>query len=350
MIQELNQEGKVTLTGLITKAEIGRTLKNAPYLSLILEDSSGVLDAKYWNLTEEQAKQYKPGMIVEVVGDLARYRNAWQLRVRTLKEIEGDPTQYVRSAPLTRPELELEINALIEDIQNPIIKEVTRELIESKKDEYYSYPAAVRNHHNFPGGLAWHSLSMSMLAKAVLEQYDWLDYDLLIAGTLLHDVAKTEEYSGAILPEYTVAGNLVGHITMGVALIDRIAVALDVEKSEEVMLLKHLVLSHHGKKEFGSPILPMIPEAEVLTLIDNIDAKLFMIHQSLESVEPGCFGPRNFALDNRMFYRKSWDHSVLNAPSSPSSSFDSQSGEKSAEKENQSGKEENFKEVENEER
>lgn len=308
MIEDLKEEGKVVLTCLITKADIGRTPKNAPYLSLWLEDSTGVLDAKYWNLNEEQAKLYKPGMIVEVVGDLMRYRNAWQLRVRSIEEVEGgDPTEYVRSAPLTRQEMETQINALIEDMKNPTIKEVTQELLELKKQDYYTYPAAVRNHHNFPGGLAWHSLSMAKLAKEVLGQYPWLDYDLLIAGTILHDIAKTEEYSRAILPEYTPVGNLLGHISIGTALLDRVAVALDVENSEEVMLLKHMVLSHHGKHEFGSPVLPMIPEAEVLTLLDNLDSRLFMIHQMLETVEPGCFGPRNFALDNRMFYRKTWE-------------------------------------------
>lgn len=307
MIQDLNTEGKVTLPVLITKADIGRTNKNAPYLSMTLEDKTGVLDAKYWNLTEEQVKDWKAGMIVEATGDLMRYRNAWQLRVRSLKEIEGSPADYVRSAPESREDIQKEIYALIDAIQNPIIKDVTKETIEMKKEDYFLYPAAVRNHHNYPGGLAWHTLSMARLGKLIAKQYEWLDEDLLIAGILLHDLAKTEEYSAAVLPEYTPKGNLIGHISMVSNLIDRVAVALEVEESEEVMLLKHMVLSHHGKKEFGSPVLPMTPEAEVLTLLDNLDSRLFMIHESLESVEPGTFGPKNFALDGRMFYRKSWD-------------------------------------------
>lgn len=307
MIQDLNQEGKITLPVLITKADVGRTAKNAPYLSLTLEDQSGVLDAKYWNLTEDQVKEWKAGMIVEATGDLMRYRNAWQLRIRSLKAIEGSPADYVRSAPESMDKIHAEINGLVENIKNPTIQNVTKEVIEMKKDDYFLYPAAVRNHHNYPGGLAWHSLSMARLAQVIARQYDFLDEDLLIAGILLHDVAKTEEYSAPVLPEYTPKGNLIGHITMGANLIDRVAVALDVEDSEEVMLLKHMVLSHHGKKEFGSPVLPMIPEAEVLTLLDNLDSRLFMIHESLESVEPGTFGPKNFALDGRMFYRKSWE-------------------------------------------
>lgn len=307
MIQDLNQEGKITLPVLITKADVGRTAKNAPYLSLTLEDQSGVLDAKYWNLTEDQVKEWKAGMIVEATGDLMRYRNAWQLRIRSLKAIEGSPADYVRSAPESMDKIRAEINGLVENIKNPTIQNVTKEVIEMKKDDYFLYPAAVRNHHNYPGGLAWHSLSMARLAQVIARQYDFLDEDLLIAGILLHDVAKTEEYSAPVLPEYTPKGNLIGHITMGANLIDRVAVALDVEDSEEVMLLKHMVLSHHGKKEFGSPVLPMIPEAEVLTLLDNLDSRLFMIHESLESVEPGTFCPKNFALDGRMFYRKSWE-------------------------------------------
>lgn len=307
MIQDLQQEGKVTLPCLITKADTGRTAKNAPYISLILEDASGILDAKFWNVTEEETKRWKSGMVVEASGDLIRYRNAWQLRVRGLKQIEGNPVDYVRNAPVPREQMKQEINALIADMTNPVIKDVVSELIGMVETDYYTYPAAVRNHHNFPGGLAWHSLSMARLAKSVLAQYDWLDYDLLIGGVLIHDVAKTIEYSTAILPEYTVQGNLIGHISMAGNLIDRVAVALDVEDTEEVMLLKHMVLSHHGQHEYGSPVLPMTAEAEVLTLLDNLDSRMFMIHEAIEEIAPGTFGPKHFALDGRMFYRKMWN-------------------------------------------
>lgn len=308
MIKDLNQEGKVSLLCLITKADIGRTNKNAPYLSLTLEDSSGVLDAKYWNLTEEQSKLYKAGMVVKATGDLISFKNAWQLRVRGLEiQEDADVTDYVRQAPMDRHEMEEQINAIVDGMKDDTIRTITQKLLDQNKDKYYTWPAAVRNHHNFPGGLAYHSLTMANLAKPVLEQYEFLDGDLLMAGILLHDMAKTEELSAAILPEYTNAGNLVGHISMMNNDIDRIAVQMGVEDSEEVMLLKHMILSHHGKMEFGSPVLPMIPEAEVLTLLDNLDARMFMIHQALEPVAPGHFGPRVFALDNRMFYRRTKD-------------------------------------------
>lgn len=306
MIQDLQQEGKVILSCLITKAEVGRTPKNAPYISLILEDSTGILDAKYWNVSEEEAKLWKVGMIVEVHGDLIRYRNAWQLRVRSLQQIEGNPIDYVRNAPIEHEKLKREVYELTDQMTNPIIKDVVKELIRMHEDKYFTYPAAVRNHHNFPGGLAWHSLSMAKLAFEILKQYEWLDYDLLIGGILIHDIAKIIEYSDPILPEYTAQGNLLGHISMANNLIDRIAIILEVENSEEVMLLKHMVLSHHGKYEYGSPVLPMIAEAEVLTLLDNLDSRLFMIHETLNETAPGTMGPKQFALDGRMFYRKTW--------------------------------------------
>lgn len=306
-INELCEEGKISLPVLITRCEIGRTNKNLPYLSLTLEDKTGVLDAKFWNLTEEQAAKWQAGQIVEATGDLIRYRNAWQLRVRTLEETEGDVMDFVQAAPMSRAEMEAKVSELVDQIENPIIQDLTREMIDMKREDFFSYPAAVRNHHAYPGGLAWHSLSMVALALNIVDLYPFLDRDLMIAGILLHDIAKTEEYSQALLPEYTSAGNLIGHISMGAMLLDRVAVALDIEDKEEVMLLKHMVLSHHGRTDFGSPVVPMTAEAEVLSQIDNLDSKLNMIEQNLLAVEPGKFGPRTFALENRMFYRKSWD-------------------------------------------
>jgi 3'-5' exoribonuclease len=305
MIKDLKQEGKISLFCLITKAETGRNTKNSPYLSLTLEDASGVLDAKYWNISEEQAAVYKPGQVVKASGDLILYRNAWQMRVRSLEIVpDADVTRYIRSAPMSSSEMKNEVCTLVYEMKNPILRSICKTILEEEQDAFFTYPAAVRNHHNFPGGLAYHTLTMCKAAKPLLGLYPFLNSDLLIAGILLHDLGKVKELSSAVLPEYTAAGNLVGHISMMNSRIDRAAVEKGWQDSEEVMLLKHMVLSHHGKLEYGSPVLPMIPEAEVLTLLDNLDARMFMMEQSLEQVDPGHFGPRVFALDNRMLYRR----------------------------------------------
>lgn len=314
MISELLAEGNITFPCLIARSEIGRSNKNVPYLSFDLQDSSAVLDARYWNLTEEEARQWKEGMVVEVSGELKRYRNAWQLRVFSIRQIEGNPVDYTPSAPLPRQSMEEEINRLIDGISSQAIHDIVRMVLDENWEDFFTFPAAVRNHHHCPGGLAWHTLAMAHLAQSLLDLYEWLNYDLLIGGVLLHDAAKVEEYTDPVVPEYSTSGNLVGHISLGAQYIDRAAMKLGLEDSEEAALLKHMVLSHHGKHEYGSPVLPMIPEAEALSAIDNLDARLFMIHETVEVLSPGTFSQRNPRLDNRMFYRKSWDDDSTHRP------------------------------------
>ena len=290
---------------MISKCDKGKTVKDTPYLSLILEDATGVLDAKFWNLTNEQIEQYKAGQVVEVIGDSIIHRNAVQLRVRKMTVLEDeDISNYVRLAPMTRTEMEEEVKILMNEITNTNLYCVVEEVLEETKDLFYTYPAATRNHHNFVGGLAYHSISMARVALDICRQYTFLDKGLLIAGILMHDVGKIDELSGPVLPEYTNEGNLLGHISIMNNRLDRVAEKLGVNDKECVLLLKHMVLAHHGKMEFGSPVLPMIPEAEVLTLLDNLDARMYMMKQSLDTTQPGHFWPRVFALEGRMIYHR----------------------------------------------
>lgn len=305
MIKDIVKEGPITLECLIARCERGKTAKNTPYLSLALEDSSGTLDAKFWNLTEEMIAQYTTGMVVEAHGDILFHRNAKQLRVRKLIPLEGkNVNDYVQNAPMSKTEMEEEIMEVVLAMKNEMLQKVVLRILDQKQEEFYSYPAATKNHHNFVGGLAYHTLCMLRMAKHVVSEYTWLDADLLYAGVLLHDVGKTVELSQPVLPEYTMEGNLLGHISIMASYIDQKAREEGIQDEECVTLLKHMILSHHGKMEFGSPVLPMIPEAEVLNLLDNLDSRLYMMKQSLEQTKPGQFGPRVFALENRMIYRK----------------------------------------------
>ena len=308
-INEITQEQKVEIKCLISKCDKGKTVKDTPYLSLILEDATGILDAKFWNLTNEQIEQYKAGQIVHVFGDSIIHRNAVQLRVRKMTVLEDeDISNYVRLAPMTRKEMEEEVKSLMEEITDSNLYCVVEQVLEETKDLFYTYPAATRNHHNFVGGLAYHSISMVRVALDICKQYPWLDKGLLISGILMHDIGKIDELSGPVLPEYTNEGNLLGHISIMNNRLDRVAEKLGVNDKENILLLKHMVLSHHGKMEFGSPVLPMIPEAEVLTLLDNLDARMYMMKQSLDTTQPGHFGPRVFALEGRMIYHRKGDN------------------------------------------
>lgn len=147
-----------------------------------------------------------------------------------------------------------------------------------------------------------HVVSMLKLSEAICNLYPTLNRDLLYAGVILHDIGKVIELSGPVGTMYTVEGNLLGHISIMVNEIGQAATELKIE-GEEVMLLKHLVLSHHGKEEWGSPKKPMIQEAEILHYIDNIDAKMNMLTRALDKTKPGEFTERLFPLDNRSFYK-----------------------------------------------
>lgn len=166
-----------------------------------------------------------------------------------------------------------------------------------------TYPAASRIHHNWLGGLSEHSLSMAQMADEVCKHYPQLNRDLLIAGILIHDVGKTEEMSGPLATEYTLAGKLEGHISIANGWLSEVANEKGLADSEEAVLLHHMILSHHGQYEYGSPVLPQIQEAEVLYLLDNLDARMNTLKQALDQTKPGEWTSKLFALENRQFYK-----------------------------------------------
>ena len=148
-INEINSEGKISIKALITKCDKGKTQKNTPYLSLTLEDNTGVLDTKYWNLTDEQVNKYKVGMVVAVEGDVILHRNAYQLRVHKMEIVEeNDLSAYVRSAAMARNAMGAKVNEYISMIKDEDIKTLTKTILQESKDDFFNYPAAVRNHHN----------------------------------------------------------------------------------------------------------------------------------------------------------------------------------------------------------
>ena len=179
-------------------------------------------------------------------------------------------------------------------------------MLKQHREAFLVYPAATKNHHDYVSGLLDHVVSMLRLGKAIAELYPSLNKDLLYAGIILHDVGKVVELSGPVGTVYTPAGNLLGHITIMVNEIAMAAKELGIE-GEEVVLLQHMVLSHHGKEEWGSPKRPMLKEAEILHYIDNIDAKMNMLNRALSKAEPGEFTERLFPLDNRQFYKPTFE-------------------------------------------
>ncbi|WP_100403366.1 3'-5' exoribonuclease YhaM [Bacillus sp. FJAT-42315] len=291
---------------LIKSATRSIAVNGNPYLTLILQDKSGEIEAKLWDAKEETEKLYQPQTIVKVTGEIQNYRGRMQLKIRQIRPANPQDgvqvSEFIETAPMTQTEMTDIITQFIFEMKNPHIQRITRFLLKKHHEEFLEYPAATKNHHEFVSGLAFHVVSMLKLAKSIADLYPSLDRDLLYAGVILHDLGKVMELSGPVSTTYTVEGNLLGHITIMVNEIGKAADELGID-GEEAMILKHIVLSHHGKAEWGSPKPPMVKEAEILHYIDNLDAKMNMLDRVLERTKPGEFSERVFALDNRSFYK-----------------------------------------------
>jgi len=308
-INTLNEGDKINMPMLITGMTKGITTSGAPYISLTLQDQTGTIEAKVWDAKEDQVAAIVLGKVVNITGEVLKYRNALQLRVfavSMLAEGDYDPSDFVSGSDLSLEYMKQRIYGVVDSMQDEVIKKVCVATVEYFGEKIFTYPAAARNHHDFVGGLATHMIGMLDIAESLCNLYPQLNRDLLLSGVLLHDLGKIIELSGPILTEYTLEGKLVGHISIMQSLVVEIAKKLNVETSEQVTLMRHLILSHHGEYEFGSPILPMIMEAEILNFVDNIDARMNMFSKALEPVEPGQFTQRVFSLENRAFYKPSY--------------------------------------------
>ncbi len=293
---------------LIQQLSKGVNASNDYYLVLLLQDQSGSIDSRLWHVKEEDLEKFKVGMIVRVQGTVISHRKALQLKISSIEEVDMndiDLQSFVKCGPYSAEFLKEAIYKVIDEMQDSLLKGISKGIVDEYQEQFFTYPAAMKNHHDHFAGLATHVYGMLKIAEGISEYYDFIDKDLLNAGIILHDIGKIFELSGVIGCEYTVQGNLLGHITIVENMINEYAHNNGYDVNEEkLMLLKHMVLAHHGKNEYGSPVLPMIPEAELLYLIDNMDARMQSFKKALDGVEAGGFTPRIFALENRMLYKR----------------------------------------------
>lgn len=295
---------------LIKESKKGVTTVGKPFMSLILQDRSGDIEAKLWDTNEEHEQMYQAQVIVRVGGEIHDYRGKNQLRVKQIRVARPEEgvqiSDLLPTSAIPKEQLFEDLMQFFFEIKNPNISRITRNLIKKHQEQLLIFPAASKNHHDYASGLLDHVVSMLRLSKSICDLYPTLNRDLMYAGVILHDIGKVIELTGPVGTAYTIEGNLLGHITIMVNEIGQAAKELGIE-GEEVMLLQHLVLSHHGKEEWGSPKKPMIQEAEIIHYIDNIDAKMNMLTRALEKTKPGEFTERLFPLDNRSFYKPNMD-------------------------------------------
>ncbi len=305
-IKELEEGMHLEQPLLVADVKNGSTDKGALYLSLTLQDSTGSIDAKFWNVKKEVQDIVVAGKIVNFKFDVILYQKHLQLRISKASEMDMSQvnySDYVIASSVSEDSRRTQVQDMLSRFTNENYRKLTEGLLAKTGEAYFSYPAAAKIHHNFLGGLSEHSLSIAQLAETMCEHYPQLNRDLLVAGALVHDIGKTVEMSGPVTTEYTLEGKLEGHISIANGWLTSVETELGLQGTEEAILLHHMILSHHGRHEFGSPVLPALQEAEMLSMLDNIDARMNTLKQALNGIQPGNWTGRMFALDNRQFYK-----------------------------------------------
>lgn len=291
---------------LIKSVTKGTASNGKDFLTIYFTDATGDIEAKLWDAQAEDIERFVAEKVVYIQGDINEFRGQPQLRIKTIRLAQVTDgvrvSDFLQKAPIDKEVLQEKITTAIFEMQNPNLQRIVRAFVQKYQNELYDYPAAARIHHAYVSGLAHHIYGMLKIAKQLCDIYPSLNRDLLYAGVILHDIGKIHELSGPASTSYTVEGNLLGHISIMATEVKEMADQLGID-GEEVMVLQHLILSHHGKLEFGSPKLPLIQEAEILHFIDMIDAKMNVLDRELKKVKPGEFTERLFPLDNRSFYK-----------------------------------------------
>jgi 3'-5' exoribonuclease len=258
-----------------------RTTKtNKPYLNLILGDKTGQLEGRVWELGDPRiAKDFDRGDVVKARGSASRFDDRLQMKIDQLRVALPNEVDKSDLLPSTTQDVGVLWRALLSFVASFTNPDLQRLLTTMLADPalaaaYREAPAARLLHHAWLGGLLEHVISLLTLADRVAAHYSLLDRDLLMTGVILHDIGKLRELTWKTGFDYTVEGVLLGHIQIGTALTERAIDSLPNFPPRLKTLVLHMILSHHGKLEFGSPKLPMIPEALALSFLDDLDAKM----------------------------------------------------------------------------
>ena len=285
------------------------TVSGKPFLTAVLADESGTIEAKVWDYSGPIGER-DAGKVIKVRGSVSDYRGALQITVDKLRlaaeDDHVDVSRLVRVAPIDRAGAYADITRLVSTLEDADYRAVCEEMLRRHEDAFRTIPAAKSVHHSFLSGLLMHTYNMLRLADFLAAQYaDSVDRSLLLAGTLLHDFGKEREFTFSelgLVTDYSTKGQLLGHLVMGAQETAEVAEMLGIPEEKSV-LLQHLLLSHHGEPEFGAAVLPQCAEAELLSLIDQIDSRMEIYREAIAPLKSGEFSQRIFALDNRRIYK-----------------------------------------------
>lgn len=286
----MNVEGKTTKSG-------------ADYVTLTMSDGDQVITG---NLFDKKADtfEFPIGCVVEARLEAKTYNNALIFNIHGCRETDEDPESFIPHAPIAAETMYQSIYKFAEE-KLGVYSSVTTSILEEYKESLMVWTAAKKIHHNIRGGLLYHMYRMLKTASYLAGCYSLLDKCLLCAGTILHDIGKIKEMECDMIGSavYTADGNLFGHLLLGAEIIEEHARKVGMHE-EETRLLKHMIISHHGKPEYGAVKTPAIPEAAVLFHIDNMDAEIYQYEEAMKNLKPGETSDILYGLNTRVYHRK----------------------------------------------
>ncbi len=286
-----------------------------PYYNLVLGDKSGKVSAKIWNdlLIKIDSKILKPEKILAFEGRVDEYKGVIQLVISNIEQVdESELDDFIEKSEYDPEELLKELRNYVNSIQNDSLKKVVSNILQDEEllRKYKYWPAGNTIHHGFRSGLLQHVLEMLTILESMRKFYPNLNYDVMIAGIILHDMGKIEELSGGLSSNYTKKGGLLGHITIGVELLNKYG--KDLLDEDTYLHVAHIILSHHGQLQFGSPVVPSTPEAVAVSYIDGLSSKtraaLKIVSELGEEEE---FSRPMFFMENARFWKNHNNGNIL---------------------------------------
>lgn len=293
-IDQLKEGDRLDDFFLVKAARLAETRAGKPYLILEVVDKTGEIGGPIWDQVEKLQGICQVGQFVHLSGQVQSYQGKLQLKVDTARAVdrsEVDLADFVLVCDQDREGLARDLQALVSSVKNPFLKKLLHSFFrkEPQWQRFQDAPAAKGIHHAYLGGLLEHSLSVARIADTLAAHYSGVDRSLLLAGALLHDIGKVEELVMEVaVIDYTPQGRLKGHLVMGSEMVAEAAAHIKDFPPALLTQLQHLILSHHGRKEFGSPTVPMTVEAVLLSFVDDLDAKMNLMEQLRKKMkEPG---------------------------------------------------------------
>lgn len=284
-IDQLQENDRVEDVFLVKSSRLAETRAGKPYLLLSFVDKSGEIGGPVWDNAQRVAEISQAGSFVHLKGQVQSYRDQLQLKIESIvavKEEDINLADYMPASDNDLEEMAEQVRRVVASVENRWVRKLLNRFFTRGEtwDNFQSAPAAKGIHHAYVGGLIEHSLSMAKVADMLARHYPGVDRSILLAGVMLHDIGKLQELETEIgLVDYTPQGRLKGHLVIGSEMVAEAASKIKDFPDDLLTQIQHLILSHHGRLEFGSPTLPMTTEAFLLSFIDDLDSKMNLIEQ-----------------------------------------------------------------------